>query len=73
MPSVTPEQVASRLCEKTFSEWAMLGSNQVPLPCECKIARLPLFVHVQKFLQTIVFCSIAVRHCSHGLEYYWCT
>jgi hypothetical protein len=47
-----------------FSGWAMLGSNQRPLPCEVKALLLPLFVVVQKYLQNGVFYLRVFRVCS---------
>ena len=35
-----------------FLEWAMLGSNQRPLPCEGRSLCSQLFASVQKLLQT---------------------
>ncbi len=39
------------LQNNAFSEWAMLGSNQRPLPCEGGSSCSPLFASVQKLLQ----------------------
>jgi hypothetical protein len=44
-----------------FLEWAMLVSNQRPLPCEVKATISWLFTVVQKYLQNEVFRSIACR------------
>jgi hypothetical protein len=34
-----------------FREWAMLGSNQRPLPCECSVIVCWGFLELAKFLQ----------------------
>jgi hypothetical protein len=38
-----------------FSEWAMLGSNQRPLPCEGSVIACWRFLELAKYLQTDVF------------------
>jgi hypothetical protein len=47
-----------------FSEWAMLGSNQRPLPCEGRSITSWLFAGVQKYLQINGFLSGKLRVCS---------
>jgi hypothetical protein len=44
-----------------FSEWAMLGSNQRPLPCEGRSIRSWSFMTVQKYLQNRVLPSGSIR------------
>ena len=47
-----------------FTKWAMLGSNQRPLPCEGRSITSWLFAGVHKYLQDAVFSSRRVRVCS---------
>jgi hypothetical protein len=44
--------------------WAMLGSNQRPLPCECRSIMSWLFVTVQKYLQISIFSLRGYGECS---------
>jgi hypothetical protein len=44
-----------------YSEWAMLGSNQRPLPCESRSITSWLFAGVQKYLQNCTFASTDIR------------
>ena len=44
--------------------WAMLGSNQRPLPCEGRSITPWLFATVQKYLQTGTFSLSMSRGCS---------
>jgi hypothetical protein len=39
----------------TFNKWAMLGSNQRPLPCEVSTIVCWRFLELAKFLQTVIF------------------
>jgi hypothetical protein len=50
--------------KRSFSKWAMLGSNQRPLPCEGKAITSWLFAGVRKYLQNSVFTSGSIRACS---------
>jgi hypothetical protein len=66
-----PERVRNLLLSSAFHlqnevswEWAMLGSNQRPLPCEGKAFLLQAFAVVQKHLQNHVFASGTIRTCS---------
>jgi hypothetical protein len=45
-------------------EWAMLGSNQRPLPCEVRSVLSWLFAAVQKYLQISIFFLRSCRPCS---------
>jgi len=56
--------LALHLQNSDFSEWAMLGSNQRPLPCESRSIRSWLFVTVQKHLQISISSHIFCRPCS---------
>jgi hypothetical protein len=47
-----------------FMEWAMLVSNQRPLPCEGKASKLWLFALAQKTLQNGLFLLSMFRPCS---------
>jgi len=47
-----------------FLEWAMLGSNQRPLPCEGRSITSWWFAGVQKYLQNSVLTSGSIRVCS---------
>jgi hypothetical protein len=47
-----------------FSEWAMLGSNQRPLPCEGRSITSWLFAGVQKYLQMSMSFLTSCRPCS---------
>ena len=44
--------------------WAMLGSNQRPLPCEVKALLSWMFVAVQRCLQNDMFSLRMFRGCS---------
>ena len=57
------------LQNKRFWEWAMLGSNQRPLPCEIKSITSWLFTAVQKLLQISIFSLTGYRECS--LSFVW--
>jgi hypothetical protein len=48
----------------TFSKWAMLGSNQRPLPCEGRILLSAGFAVVQKHVQNGIFFVQPSRGCS---------
>jgi hypothetical protein len=50
----------------TFYEWAMLGSNQRPLPCEVRSITSWLFAAVQKLLQISIFSLTGYRECSQS-------
>jgi hypothetical protein len=47
-----------------FSGWAMLGSNQRPLPCEGRSITSWLFAGVQNYLQNRPFVSGSIHVCS---------
>ena len=47
---------AFSLQRRTFPEWAMLGSNQRPLPCEGSTIVCWTFLELAKYLQTAYFC-----------------
>jgi hypothetical protein len=47
-----------------FRVWAMLGSNQRPLPCEGRSITPWLFATVQKCLQNRRFASGSIHGCS---------
>ena len=47
------------------SEWAMLGSNQRPLPCEGSTTMSLLFFGIQKYLQMSIFSLADYRKGSH--------
>ena len=47
-----------------FRAWAMLGSNQRPLPCEVRSVMSWLFAAVQKYLQISIFFLRSCRPCS---------
>ena len=47
-----------------FSEWAMLGSNQRPLPCEVRASLSWLFTTVQKYPQNWHFRLMLLHGCS---------
>jgi hypothetical protein len=52
-------------CKMTlFPKWAMLGSNQRPLPCEVRSILSWLFAAVQKLLQISIFSLEDHRECS---------
>jgi hypothetical protein len=59
---VSPPAAALKM--KDFYEWAMLGSNQRPLPCEGRSITLWLFATVQKYLQNSAFSLSRSRVCS---------
>ena len=50
-------------------EWAMLGSNQRPLPCEGKFITSWLFTAVQKYLQNELFSLRMSRGCSRAFAW----
>ena len=52
------------LQSSAFNKWAMLGSNQRPLPCEVRSILSWLFAAVQKLLQISGFLSGTLRACS---------
>src|SRR5215213_10182711 len=52
------------LQNEIFWEWAMLGSNQRPLPCEVRSIMSWLFATVQKYLQISIFSLRGYRKCS---------
>ena len=52
------------LQNEIFWEWAMLGSNQRPLPCEGRSRMSQLFAVVQKCLQNRPFVSGSIHLCS---------
>src|SRR5215208_4865791 len=52
------------LQNEIFWEWAMLGSNQRPLPCEGRSITMWLFATVQKYLQNRPFAAGCIRLCS---------
>ena len=56
--------VAFYLQNAIYLEWAMLGSNQRPLPCEVRSILSWLFAAVQKFLQISIFSLTGYRECS---------
>jgi hypothetical protein len=47
-----------------LSEWAMLGSNRRPLPCEGSALLSLVFVVVQKYLQNSQFATMMLHSCS---------
>jgi hypothetical protein len=49
---------------QVIPEWAMLGSNQRPLPCEGRSITSWLFTDVQKYLQNRPFVSGRIHDCS---------
>ena len=57
---------AFMLQTRVFSGWAMLGSNQRPLPCEGGSITSWLFAIVQKYLQNRTFVAGCIRSSS------WC-
>ena len=50
--------------KRHFYEWAMLGSNQRPLPCEGEALSSSLFATVQEYQQHGLFSLRAFRDCS---------
>jgi hypothetical protein len=69
--TMAPERVRDVLLPSTyylqneiFWEWAMLGSNQRPLPCEVRSLMSWLFTGVQKTLQNRPFTAGCIRLCS---------
>ncbi len=56
--------LAFRLQNTAIFEWAMLGSNQRPLPCEGRSITPWSFATVQKYLQTGTFSPSMSRSCS---------
>jgi hypothetical protein len=57
----------------TFSGWAMLGWNQRPLPCECRLLTSWLFAGVQKYLQNPSFCPWVYSSLFKVVRVGWCT
>ena len=55
---------AFSLQKEGFCEWAMLGSNQRPLPCEVKVLLSSAFAVVQNRLQNCAFAPGSIRVCS---------
>ncbi len=55
------EAVRFFLQNDAFSEWAMLVSNQRPLPCECESLVSLAFAVVRKPLEAAVFAPGASR------------
>src|SRR5215211_7231614 len=69
--TMAPERVQDLLLPSTFYlqneiswEWAMLGSNQRPLPCEGRSITSWLFASVQKYLQNRTFAAGCFCSCS---------
>src|SRR5215207_3875179 len=48
------------LCGAAFPRWAMLGSNQRPLPCESSAISFRRFLEFAKSLQTVKFIGVVL-------------